>query len=217
MTQNPVEQSLWHRLLETRLTRRSALGSAAVTAAAVTLPVTLSDAQAAANKAKDAEKAEATAEAEDTEEADKAEDDTDEVEVDETAAAAPRPATETTAHSRAERRADTARITHSGRPAAMMSAVPDTSAAPADPRPIVAAPTVGAGLIASAALAAGAAIPASPPFWRAMMAKLPSPRSRASASRRAVRDLPAASPAPDWTCGSSSRRSIRACWRCPMS
>ena len=83
----------------------------------------------------------------------------------ENAAAEPRPATETTAHSRAqsraqsraERRADTARITHSGRPAAMMSAVPDTSAAPADPRPIVAAPTVGAGLIACAALAAGAA------------------------------------------------------------
>ncbi|AXH00260.1 DUF839 domain-containing protein (plasmid) [Deinococcus wulumuqiensis] len=48
MTSQP-EQSLWHRLLETHLTRRSALGSAAVTAAAVTLPVTLSDAQAAAN------------------------------------------------------------------------------------------------------------------------------------------------------------------------
>lgn len=49
MTQNPVEPSLWHRLLETKLTRRSAIGSAAVTAAAVTLPVTLSEAQAAAN------------------------------------------------------------------------------------------------------------------------------------------------------------------------
>ena len=49
MTQHPVETSFWHRLLDTKLTRRSAVGSAAVAAAAVTLPVTLSDAQAQAN------------------------------------------------------------------------------------------------------------------------------------------------------------------------
>lgn len=40
--------SFWHRLLETKLTRRSALGGVAATAAAAALPVSFSDAQARA-------------------------------------------------------------------------------------------------------------------------------------------------------------------------
>ncbi|WP_345461718.1 PhoX family protein [Deinococcus carri] len=50
---NPVSssasQSFWHRLLDAKITRRGALGTAAATAAAATLPVTFSGAQAAAN------------------------------------------------------------------------------------------------------------------------------------------------------------------------
>ncbi|WP_295817516.1 PhoX family phosphatase [uncultured Deinococcus sp.] len=43
-TQNKTETSAWHRLLETRLTRRSALGGAAATAAMVSLPLTIAEA-----------------------------------------------------------------------------------------------------------------------------------------------------------------------------
>ncbi|UBV41440.1 PhoX family phosphatase [Deinococcus taeanensis] len=46
---DPVTPSFWHRLLDTRLSRRAALGSAATTAAALTLPLTISEAQAANN------------------------------------------------------------------------------------------------------------------------------------------------------------------------
>ena len=50
MTSQPQpQQSFWHRLLDTQITRRSAMGKAAVGAAALTLPVTFSGAQAAAN------------------------------------------------------------------------------------------------------------------------------------------------------------------------
>ncbi|GGK41703.1 hypothetical protein GCM10008955_39380 [Deinococcus malanensis] len=49
MTQSPVETSVWHRLLSRQLTRRSALGTVAGAAAAVSLPVAFSDAQATAN------------------------------------------------------------------------------------------------------------------------------------------------------------------------
>ena len=41
MTQDTGTASFWHRLLDTRLTRRSALGGAAATAAAITLPLTI--------------------------------------------------------------------------------------------------------------------------------------------------------------------------------
>lgn len=49
MTQDTGTASFWHRLLDTRLTRRSALGSAAATAAAITLPLTISEAEAVNN------------------------------------------------------------------------------------------------------------------------------------------------------------------------
>ncbi|MHA0040886.1 PhoX family protein [Deinococcus sp. PEB2-63] len=49
MTQDTGTASFWHRLLDTRLTRRSALGSAAATAAAITLPLTISEADAVNN------------------------------------------------------------------------------------------------------------------------------------------------------------------------
>ncbi|WP_034384426.1 PhoX family phosphatase [Deinococcus sp. YIM 77859] len=51
MTSSPanVEPSFWHRLLDRQLTRRGALGTVAATAAGLTLPVTFSGAQAAAN------------------------------------------------------------------------------------------------------------------------------------------------------------------------
>ncbi|WP_221089800.1 PhoX family protein [Deinococcus aquaedulcis] len=48
-TERKAEASLWHRLLETRLTRRTALGSAAMTAAATALPLTISQAEAVSN------------------------------------------------------------------------------------------------------------------------------------------------------------------------
>ncbi|GGK89502.1 PhoX family protein [Deinococcus radiotolerans] len=48
-SQDTGTASFWHRLLDTRLTRRSALGSAAATAAAVTLPLTISEAEAVNN------------------------------------------------------------------------------------------------------------------------------------------------------------------------
>jgi secreted PhoX family phosphatase len=51
MTQDTGTASFWHRLLDTRLTRRSALGSAAATAAAVALPLTISEAEAVNNGA----------------------------------------------------------------------------------------------------------------------------------------------------------------------
>ena len=44
-SQDKVESSFWHRLLDTRLTRRTAIGSAAATAAAVTLPLNIAEAQ----------------------------------------------------------------------------------------------------------------------------------------------------------------------------
>ena len=49
MTQDTGTASFWHRLLDTRLTRRSALGGAAATAAAITLPLTISEAEAVNN------------------------------------------------------------------------------------------------------------------------------------------------------------------------
>ncbi|MDV6376048.1 PhoX family protein [Deinococcus arenicola] len=50
MTSQPQpHQSFWHRLLDAKITRRSVLGTAAASAAAITLPVAFSDAQAAAN------------------------------------------------------------------------------------------------------------------------------------------------------------------------
>ncbi|BBN94908.1 phosphatase, precursor [Deinococcus grandis] len=49
MTQDTGTASFWHRLLDTKLTRRSALGSAAATAAAITLPLTISEAEAVNN------------------------------------------------------------------------------------------------------------------------------------------------------------------------
>ncbi|GGN28241.1 PhoX family protein [Deinococcus daejeonensis] len=49
MTQDTGTASFWHRLLDTRLTRRGALGSAAATAAAITLPLTISEAEAVNN------------------------------------------------------------------------------------------------------------------------------------------------------------------------
>ncbi|GAA0520965.1 PhoX family protein [Deinococcus depolymerans] len=45
-SQDKVEASFWHRLLDTRLTRRAALGSAAATAAAVSLPLNIAEAAA---------------------------------------------------------------------------------------------------------------------------------------------------------------------------
>jgi len=48
-SQDTGTASFWHRLLDTRLTRRSALGGAAATAAAVTLPLTISEAEAVNN------------------------------------------------------------------------------------------------------------------------------------------------------------------------
>lgn len=44
-SQDKVEASFWHRLLDTRLTRRTALGGAAATAAAVSLPLNIAQAQ----------------------------------------------------------------------------------------------------------------------------------------------------------------------------
>ncbi|MCD0169214.1 PhoX family phosphatase [Deinococcus sp. 23YEL01] len=44
-SQDKVEASFWHRLLDTRLTRRTAIGSAAATAAAITLPLNIAEAQ----------------------------------------------------------------------------------------------------------------------------------------------------------------------------
>ena len=44
-----VQPSFWHRLLDTRLTRRGAIGSAALAVSAATLPLTLSDAEAVNN------------------------------------------------------------------------------------------------------------------------------------------------------------------------
>ncbi|WP_119674608.1 PhoX family protein [Deinococcus sp. RM] len=49
MTQDTGTASFWHRLLDTRLTRRGALGGAAATAAAITLPLTISEAEAVNN------------------------------------------------------------------------------------------------------------------------------------------------------------------------
>ncbi|MFK7603945.1 PhoX family protein [Deinococcus sp. SM5_A1] len=50
MTSQPQpNQSVWHRLLDARINRRNVLGTAAASAAALTLPVAFSDAQAAAN------------------------------------------------------------------------------------------------------------------------------------------------------------------------
>ncbi|MFC6591356.1 PhoX family protein [Deinococcus lacus] len=51
MTKDTQSTSVWHRLLDTRISRRTALGTAAATAAAATLPVSFAQAQQAATGA----------------------------------------------------------------------------------------------------------------------------------------------------------------------